>query len=73
MKFTEIRKQVVAENETYCKNVLDAIKTREEILQRESTKTRWTQYQNNEIAVKSWKRLQVNGSSASIGNKRRKS
>ena len=50
MKFTEIRKQVVAENETYCKNVLDAIKTREEILQRESTKTRWTQYQNNEIS-----------------------
>lgn len=49
MVYEMIRKQVIAENETYCKNMLEAIKTREAVLQRESTPTRWKQYQEKRI------------------------
>lgn len=49
MVYEMIKKQVIAENETYCKNMLDAIEKREEILKRESTPTRWNQYQKKMI------------------------
>lgn len=49
MVYEMIKKEVIAENETYCKNMLEAIKAREEILQRESTPTRWDQYKQKRI------------------------
>lgn len=49
MVYEMLRKEVIAENETYCKNMLDAIEKREEILKRESTSTRWNQYQKKMI------------------------
>lgn len=49
MKYELIKKQIIAENETYCKNMLEAIEKREEILKRESTSTRWNQYQQKRI------------------------
>lgn len=49
MKYEMIRREVVAENERYCKDMLDAINKREEILKRESTSTRWNQYQQKRI------------------------
>lgn len=45
MAYEMIKREVIIENETYCKNMLEAIKEREEILKRESTPTRWNQYQ----------------------------
>ena len=49
MVYEMLKKEVVAENETYCKNMLKIIKEREEILKRESTPTRWGQYQKKII------------------------
>lgn len=49
MVYEMIKKQVIAENETYCKNMLEAIEKRESVLQRESTPTRWKQYQEKRI------------------------
>ena len=49
MVYEMIKKEVIVENETYCKNMLDAIEKREEILKRESTPTRWNQYQKKMI------------------------
>lgn len=49
MVYEMIKKEVATENETYCKNMLDAIEKREEILKRESTPTRWNQYQKKMI------------------------
>lgn len=49
MVYEMIKKQVIAENETYCKNMLEAIEEMEAVLQRESTPTRWEQYQQNKI------------------------
>ena len=49
MVYEKLRKEVIAENEKYCKNMLDAIEKREEVLQRESTPTRWNQYQTKRI------------------------
>ncbi len=49
MKYEMIRKEIIAENEGYCKDMLDAINKREEILRRESTSTRWNQYQQKRI------------------------
>lgn len=50
MRYEMIRKQVVAENKEYCGNMLKAIEEREEVLRRESTTTRWNQYQQKMIA-----------------------
>ena len=50
MKYEEIRKQVIAENERICVNVLEYINADEERLKRESTRTRWDQYQNGKIS-----------------------
>lgn len=50
MIYEMIRKEVIAENETYCKDMLDAIEKREEVLKRESTPTRWDQYQQKKIS-----------------------
>lgn len=49
MKYELIKKQVIVENEKYCKNMLDMIREMEEILKRESTSTRWSQYQQKRI------------------------
>lgn len=49
MVYEKLRKEVIAENETYCKNMLEAIEKRAEVLQRESTPTRWDQYQQKKI------------------------
>lgn len=49
MVYEMIEKQVITENETYCKNMLEAIEKRESVLQRESTLTRWDQYQKKWI------------------------
>lgn len=49
MAYEMIKREVITENETYCKNMLEAIKEREEILKRESTPTRWNQYQKKMI------------------------
>lgn len=49
MVYEMIKKQVIAENETYCKDMLEAIEKRESVLQRESTSTRWDQYQKKWI------------------------
>lgn len=49
MVYEMLRKEVIAENETYCENMLKIIKEREEILKRESTPTRWNQYQKKMI------------------------
>ena len=49
MVYEMLKREVIAENKTYCKNMLDAIEKREEILQRESTSTRWKQYQIKKI------------------------
>lgn len=49
MVYEKLRKEVIAENETYCKNMLEAIEKKEEVLQRESTPTRWDQYQAKRI------------------------
>ena len=49
MKYEMIKKEVVAENEGRCKDMLEAIEKREEILKRESTSTRWSQYQQKRI------------------------
>lgn len=49
MVYEMIKKQVIAENETYCKDMLEAIEKRESVLQRESTPTRWKQYQEKRI------------------------
>lgn len=49
MKYEMIRREVIAENKKYCKSMLDAINTREEVLERESTSTRWSQYQQKRI------------------------
>lgn len=50
MKYEEIRKQVIAENEKICVNVLEYINTDEKRLEQQSTKTRWNQYQNGKIS-----------------------
>lgn len=50
MVYEMIKKEVIAENETYCKNMLEAIETRKEVLRRESTQTRWDQYQQKKIS-----------------------
>lgn len=52
MKYEEIRKQVIAENEKICVNVLEYINTDEKRLEQQSTKTRWNQYQNCKISRK---------------------
>lgn len=49
MVYEMLRKQVIAENETYCKDMLEAIEAREAVMQRESTQTRWEQYQQKRI------------------------
>lgn len=49
MKFEEIKKQVVAENENICANVLESIKVYDERLKANSTKTRWSQYESGKI------------------------
>ena len=49
MTLSTIKKQIIAENKNRCKTTLEAIETREEILQRESTATRWKQYQQHYI------------------------
>lgn len=49
MVYEMIKKQVIAENETYCKNMLEAIEEMESVLQKESTRTRWEQYQKKWI------------------------
>ena len=49
MTYEMIKKEIIVENETYCKNMLKVIKEREEILKRESTPTRWNQYQQKRI------------------------
>lgn len=49
MAYEMIKKQIITENETYCKNMLEAIEKREVVLQRESTPTRWKQYQEKTI------------------------
>lgn len=49
MVYEMIKKEVIAENEAYCKNMLEAIEAREEVLRRESTPTRWEQYQKKMI------------------------
>lgn len=49
MVYEMLRKEVIAENKTYCKNTLEAIEKRESVLQRESTQTRWDQYQKKWI------------------------
>lgn len=50
MKYEEIRKQVIAENENICVNVLEYINADDGRLERESTRTRWDQYQNGKIS-----------------------
>lgn len=49
MVYEMLRKEVIAENEKYCNIMLEAIEKREEVLKRESTPTRWAQYQQNKI------------------------
>ena len=49
MVYEMIKKQVIAENETYCKNMLEEIEKSESVLKRESTPTRWNQYRQNKI------------------------
>lgn len=49
MVYEMLKKEVIAENETYCKNMLEAIKEEEYILKRESTPTRWEQFQRKWI------------------------
>lgn len=49
MAYEMLKREVIAENETYCKNMLEAIEKMETVLQRESTPTRWDQYQKNKI------------------------
>ena len=49
MVYEMLKREVIAENETYCKNMLETIEKRESVLQRESTPTRWEQYQGNKI------------------------
>lgn len=49
MVYEMLKKEVIAENLTYCKNILDAIEEDEEILKRESTSTRREQYQHKWI------------------------
>lgn len=49
MAYEMIKKQVITENETYCKNMLEAIEKREVVLQRESTPTRWKQSHYNAL------------------------
>lgn len=49
MVYEMIKKQVIAENKTYCKDMLEAIEKRESVLRRESTSTRWEQYQAKRI------------------------
>lgn len=49
MVYEMLRKEVITENERYCNIMLEAIQEREEMLHRESTRTRWEQYQQNKI------------------------
>lgn len=49
MVYEMIRKQVITENEARCKNMLEAIKEEESVLKRESTPTRWEQFQRKRI------------------------
>lgn len=49
MVYEMLKKEVIAENETRCKDMLKAIEKRESVLQRESTPTRWRQYQEKMI------------------------
>lgn len=49
MVYEMLKKEVIAENERYCNIMLEAIEEREEVLHRESTRTRWEQYQQNKI------------------------
>lgn len=49
MVYEMLKKEVIAENETYCKDMLKAIEKRESVLQRESTPTRWEQFQKKWI------------------------
>lgn len=49
MVYEMLKKEVIAENEKYCKNMLEAIKEEECTLKRESTSTRWEQFQQTSI------------------------
>lgn len=49
MIYEMLKKEVIAENEADCKNMLEAIEAREGVLKRESTQTRWDQYQEKRI------------------------
>lgn len=57
MKYDLIKKALMAEHETHCKNLIEAIEKRGEILQRESTSTRWNQYQSGKITYPELMRL----------------
>lgn len=49
MVYEMLKKEVIAENKAHCKDMLEAIEKRESVLQRESTPTRWKQYQEKRI------------------------
>nr|DAU29373.1 MAG TPA: hypothetical protein [Caudoviricetes sp.] len=50
MVYEMLKREVIAENEERCKDTLEAIEKCESVLKRESTSTRWEQYQKKWIS-----------------------